>query len=360
MSNKHHARVYGVAVIGCGHMGDAHIADIFEKNNVRMVYACDINIQKAVEFQKRYCFLHITDDARECIASPEVDIVIIATYPSTHLQLLTLCLNEGKHVLLEKPICTEESEADKFVRLIQAHPSSKVLVGLILRHNESYKRIADMIHQGLIGSPMVFRMVQNHHTMDWPRYLTLIRETSPIIDCGVHYLDVMRWFSGADITDVSGIGLTTEADVPEGKYNYGMITVRLEDGSTGYYEAGWGNSISSEDLKEFVGPKGRIRLIQQKDRTSHGEEGDLIEYYNSETRTYQMINVLCKRKPTGDQLEHLIRMIEEDVPPVPSMEEVMESFRWALEADRSIYESLAQNTGKRGKSNEYSGDRLSS
>lgn len=355
-------KVYGVAIIGCGHMGDAHMADIYEKDNVRMVCACDTNIQKAAQFQKRYGFTRITADAQECITASDVDIVIIAIYPSTHLQYLRMCLDARKHVLCEKPICANESEANEFVRLVQSQQQCKVLVGLILRHNESYKRIADMIQQGVIGSPIVFRMVQNHHTMDWPRYLNLIRETSPIIDCGVHYLDVMQWFTGAGIAHISGIGMTTEADVPDDKYNYGMITVQLDDSSIGYYEAGWGNSITSDNRKEFIGPLGSIRLIQQKDRADHREEGDLIEHYDSQTGEYHMINISGKRKPTGAQLEYLIRMVEENVPAVPSMDEVLDNFRWALVADRAIRQQNdpKQEEKESARSNEHIGYRMSS
>lgn len=363
MRSKKSSRAgYGVAIIGCGHMGDAHIADIYEKDNVRMVCACDADREKAAQFQKKYGFRRITADAQECINAPDVDIVIIATYPSTHLCYLRMCLDAGKHVLCEKPICVNESEANEFMRLVKSQQQCKVLIGLILRHNESYKRIADMIRQGVIGSPIVFRMVQNHHTMDWPRYLNLIRETSPIIDCGVHYLDVMRWFTDSRITRISGIGLTTEADVPDDKYNYGMITVQLNDGSIGYYEAGWGNSITSDNRKEFIGPLGSIRLIQQKDRTDHQEEGDLIEHYDSRTSEYHMINIPTKRKPTGDQLEHLIRMVEENIPAIPSMDEVLDSFRWALAADRAIRQQndTEKEENASAKVNNNTGYRMSS
>lgn len=129
-----------------------------------------------------------------------------------------------------------------------------------------------MIQSGAIGKPIVMRMAQNHHTMDWQKYLNLICETSPIVDCGVHYLDVMRWFTGAEITDVSGIGLKTESDVPDGKYNYGLMTVKMSDGSIAYYEAGWGNTMAADNLKEFVGPKGRIRITYQMARHENQEE----------------------------------------------------------------------------------------
>lgn len=98
--------------------------------------------------------------------------------------------------------------------------------------------------------------------------------------------------------------------------------------------------MSSDNLKEFIGPKGRIRLIYRKDRQTHQEEGDLIEYYKYPEKTYEMINLECSRKPTGDQFDYLIGMIEQGWPAVPSLDEVCSSFEAVCQADRLIRQSL--------------------
>lgn len=329
-------KVYNVVLIGCGHMGEVHLEHIYSKENVCVSCVCDKDIERAKAFQRRFGAKSISDDARECISRSETDIVIIATYPSTHLELLKICLEHKKHVICEKPIAKTLEEGKEFVDLVKTHPDTKVLVGHILRHNATYRKVAKMIQSGAIGSPIIMRMSQNHHTMDWERYRRLLKETSPIVDCGVHYLDVMQWFTGATITDMSGIGIRTEQDLPEGKNNYEMITVKLSDGSVGFYEAGWTKTISSDNMKEFVGPLGSIQLIFAKDRISHQEEGDLIEYYCLEDKTYHMINVLAERKPTDIQFQCLIRMIEEGLPDRPTIDEVYSSFEAALRAEELI------------------------
>ena len=118
-----------------------------------------------------------------------------------------------------------------------------------------------------------------------------------------------------------------------------MVTVTLSDGSIGFYEAGWTKTINANNMKEFVGPKGSIRLIFAKDRTSHQEEGDLIEYYSLEDKTYHIINVNAERKPTDIQLRCLIRMIEENLPDIPTIDEVYTSFEAAMRAERVIKET---------------------
>jgi len=329
-------KVYNIALIGCGQMGGAHLDDIYYKENVKITYVCDLNIERANFFKRKYNAQNVITDYKECIAKSDVDIVIASTYPSTHLPILKECIAHGKHLICEKPITTNLNDGKEFVDLVKANPQTKVLIGHILRHNATYNKVCEMIKEGAIGSPIIMRMAQNHHTMNWQKYLNLIKETSPIIDCGVHYIDVMRWFTGADITSVSGVGLRTDCEVPEDKYNYGIMTVKLSDGSVGYYEAGWANTMSSDNLKEFIGPKGRIKLIYRNDRQTHQEEGDLIEYYKYPEKTYELINMDSKRKPTGKQLDCLIDVIENDSKPTPTIDEVWESFKIAVRADNII------------------------
>lgn len=336
MTNK----IYSVALIGCGHMGEAHIEDIYYKENVRIEYVCDLDLDKAKLFSKKYSAKNITNNYLKCIQDEKVDIVIIATYPSTHLSILKECIRNNKHIICEKPIATFIDEGKEFVNLVKSNPQCKVLIGHILRHNKTYQKVAEMIRGGAIGFPIILRMVQNHHTMDWQKYLTLIKESSPIIDCGVHYIDVMEWFTGSQITHIDAIGLRTENDVPIDKYNYGIMTMKLKDGSVGYYETGWSNTISADNLKEFVGPKGRIKLVYRKDRHTHQEEGDLIEYYKYPQKEYEIINIQSKRKPTGAQFDYLVDMIRNGIDSTPTIDEVFKSLEIALMADIKIREKL--------------------
>jgi len=323
-------------------MGEVHMEHIYYKDDICVSCVCDKDEARAKEFQRRFNAKSISVNAEECISRKETDIVIIATYPSTHLELLRICLKYKKHVICEKPFATTLEDGKEFVRLVKANPDVKVLVGHILRHNATYRKVAKMIEEGAIGHPIIMRMSQNHHTMNWDRYRRLIEETSPIVDCGVHYLDVMQWFTNASITDISGIGMRTEEDLQPNKFNYEMVTVKLSDGSIGFYEAGWTKTIASNNMKEFVGPKGSIRLIFAKDRMNHQEEGDLIEYYSLEDKTYHTINVNSERKPTDVQMRCLIRMIEEELPDRPTIDEVYASFEAAMKAEESILKNYKE------------------
>jgi len=335
--------MYNLALIGCGYMGQSHLEEIYLNEKICIKGVCDLNLSAAEAAAKQFNAESFSSDAEEYITNPEIDIIIIATYPSSHLKLVSLCLEHNKHVICEKPITTTYEEGLEFAKLLKEHPKSKVLIGHILRHNETYKIVADMIRNGSIGSPIVLRMVQNHSTVNWAKDLKLITDTSPLIDCGVHYVDVMRWFTGAEIKTISAAGTATVPDLPEKKYNHAILTVTLTDGSLGYYEVGWSRSTATDNTKEFIGPLGRIKIIYQKDRSTHKESGNLIEFYSYKDNSTSSINVPYNEKPTGIQLNYLIEMIEKDMPANPSIDDVLESFRVVCEADKIIRDTMSQS-----------------
>lgn len=326
---------YGVMLIGCGHIGCEHLAGIYCRENIRIEAVIDRNAETARLAARQYAARQYGTDYRPFLADPAVDIVIIATYVASHLTILKDCLAHGKHVLCEKPIASSIEEGRAFYEAVK-RASSQVLIAHILRHNQSYIRMQQMIAQGAIGELRLMRMVQNHHTMNWGRYRRLLEDCPPIVDCGVHYIDVMQWFSGSRVCQVSGIGTYLE---PDSRHpNYGMITLKLENGCIGYYEAGWSRNTASANVKEFIGTKGRITLTMRDHRSQNQEEGDLISLYHSDTGIYETINLQTAYKDMYAQISTLIDMIEHQTPGNPTIEEVYSAFCVAMEADRAIRE----------------------
>lgn len=332
-------KMYNVVLVGCGHMGETHLSEFHTLENVCLYGVVDLDIERARSFAKRYNAKSYGTSYKEYLEDENTDIVICATYASSHLMFLKECVKYGKHLLCEKPITTTVEEAKEYVSIVKSAPI-KVQIGYILRFNESYRKIAEMIHDGAIGHPIVMRMNQNHHVMDWKKYSALLADASPIVDCGVHYVDVCRWFTQSEVAEVDGIASRIGDETPEDSFNYGLMTIRMEDGSIAYYEAGWANTISADNTKEFFGPKGRITLTEACHRHSCQEEGDLIEYYTYPEKEYITINCNCKRRPTGEELAHLIRMIEDNVEANPTIDDVYKSFSCVMKADKILKEKL--------------------
>lgn len=329
---------YGIMLIGCGHIGQEHIADIYFRDNINVIAVVDTDIARARLFQRKYGAAFSAVDYREFLDRADIDIVIIATNADTHLAIARDCIAARKHILCEKPIAANAADGEAFYRLA-SQADTVVAIAHILRFHKTYCRVKELIEQGAIGELRVARMVQNHHCKDWPRYRRLLKDCSPILDCGVHYFDLLQWFTGSPIIAAGGIGASVGDDLENGSYNYGVANLRLQNGVVGYYEAGWGETFSSCNIKEFIGTEGRISLTLNQFRYDHTEEGDLIEVYSKNGNRYHTVNVDSFHKPMWEQLKGLIHKIEGRPSASPSLQDCYSSFCVAIAADRAIREN---------------------
>lgn len=336
---KRKMKQYGVVLIGCGHIGKEHISDIYYRDNIRIKAVVDRDIHRAEEFQKRYCAEIADTEYLPYLDREDVDIVIIATPASCHVKMLEDALQRGKHVLCEKPLAPTAEDGQRFYDLCK-QSKSYVSVGYILRYNDTFRKVKELIDSGAIGKLKLARMVQNHHIMEMERYHALLRECSPLLDCGVHYFDLLQWISGGSIQAVSGFGTKIEPDFADVAMDYGVANLFLDNGVVGYYEAGWSRSIPSSNVKEFIGEKGSISVTLQPFRGNHTEEGDLIEIYHNDDGRYETINVPCEYKPMYRQLCALIDRIEGRESHAPTIEEAYRAFCVGIAAD------CAAKTGK--------------
>ena len=86
-----------------------------------------------------------------------------------------------------------------------------------------------------LGRPLVMRMNLNQQSSgaDWVSHKNLLESLSPIVDCGVHYVDIMCQMTRSRPVRVSGIEARLSDDLKPGRANYGQLQVTFEDGSVG-------------------------------------------------------------------------------------------------------------------------------
>lgn len=324
---------YGILLIGCGYIGCEHLSDIYFRPETEIVAVADKSLERAQTTAKKYGALEYGTDYRQFLDDERIDIAIVATYPSTHLSITKECVEHGKHVLCEKPVACNEKEGEEFCELV-SKTSCKIQVGHILRHNKSYQKLKELIDSGIIGQLKVIRMVQNQHAVNWERYNALLENCTPVLDCGVHYIDIIRWFTGSEITAVSGFGTKIDPDSP--KDNYTVMNFETECGCKGFYECGWSRSIGAENVKEFIGTKGRIDLKLQSHRGDCLSDGDLISIYTNDSSEYRSICYNSRYKDMYAQICSLIDSIENNKPTVPTWQDVWKAQKIAMCAEKAI------------------------
>lgn len=204
-------------------------------------------------------------DFSEALKATRPDAVCISTYPDTHERYAIEALEQGCHVFIEKPLAATVEGAER-VAAAAEKAGKKLVVGYILRYHPSWVKFIELT--GDLGKPLVMRMNLNQQSEGrmWTVHRNLMKSLSPIVDCGIHYIDVMCQMTGAQPVQVSAIGARLTDDIPADNYNYGQLQIRFADGSVGWYEAGWGPMMSETAffVKDVIGPKGSVSIVARE------------------------------------------------------------------------------------------------
>jgi predicted dehydrogenase len=344
-----------VLVAGCGNMGASHARAYHrmpEFEIVGLVSRGPASRERlSAELGERPGF----SDYYAALAATRPDAVSINTYPETHGPYARAALDAGCHVFCEKPLAETVEEAQSIVDAARAR-NRKLVIGYILRVHPAWVRFIEMART--LGKPLVMRMNLNQQSRGtaWQSHRNLMESMSPIVDCGVHYVDVMCQMTGARPVRVSAVGARLTDDIKADMYNYGQLQVTFDDGSVGWYEAGWGPMVSEVAffVKDVIGPKGCVSIVKDPNEAAAAASDDIdshtktnsIRLHHAEltaagefARPDEYINTedepdhqgLCDREQA-----FFLRAIRENVDLSAHMHDAVNSLRIVLAADESV------------------------
>ena len=268
-----------VLVVGCGHMGKSHARAYHKLKDFQIVGLVSRGDGSREELARELGgSIPLFSDFAAALKETRPDAVSINTYPDTHAQYAIAAMNAGAHVFLEKPLAENNADAERVVATARK-TGRKLVVGYILLHHPA---VAKFLEIGkVLGKPLVMRMNLNQQSAgpEWETHKRLMDSCSPIVDCGVHYVDLMCQVTGAKPIRVHTIGARLSDEIHKDMYNYGNLHVIFDDGSVGWYEAGWGPMMSEEAhfIKDLIGPKGSVSMIQET-RKKDGASSDIDDH----------------------------------------------------------------------------------
>jgi len=229
------------------------------------------------------------------------------------------------------------------------------VIGYILRHHPSWMRFVELSRT--LGTPLVFRMNLNQQSSgaQWETHKRLLQTLSPIVDCGVHYVDIWCQITPANPVSVHAVGARLTNDLPAGMYNYGHFEVTFDDGSVGWYEAGWGPMMSETAffVKDVIGPKGSVSIVlaagvtalKSDDINAHTQTNQILLHHSALAADGSLARA-DERFSTHDEPSHddlcereqrfLLKAIEDDVDLSAHMNDAVKSLKIVLAADESV------------------------
>lgn len=337
-----------VAVIGVGQMGRSHLLAYHRNPGYQVVGIVYKDPPVLVPELEIYRDRTLPD--LEAALALKPDVVSINTHTDTHAEYAMAALAAGAHVFLEKPLARTVEDAKRVVDAAK-RANRKLVVGYILRHHPSWKQFISQARA--LGPPFVMRMNLNQRSTGqaWDIHKRILQTTSPIVDCGVHYIDVMLQISDGRPVQVRGMGARLTDEISPDQVNYGHLQLTFDDGSVGWYEAGWGPMVSETAyfIKDVTARNGSVSIVND------GAEGIQSADVAWHTKTSQIRVAQVGKEPqmlvTDDDPGHdglcaleqafLLAAIRDDQDLSKHMGDAVRSLAIALAADKSMKENRA-------------------
>lgn len=199
-----------IGVIGCGTVAEfGHLPAIRETPGLELAALYDPNPEQVRKQAERFGVAEAHTD-QEKFFEAGLDAVVIASPPGVHLENVRAAARHGVHVLCEKPLAMDDVAAREVIETMKA-ADRMLAVGFVYRFSPVAMQIRQWVRDKVVGEIRSSRLIylwdlhgQYERLPDgsWresPRWRGRMLEGGPMVDCGVHQIDLSRWWLGSEI-----------------------------------------------------------------------------------------------------------------------------------------------------------------
>jgi predicted dehydrogenase len=248
-----------IGIIGTGLQGRRRAEALRQFDDAQLI-AVSSNLPTQARRLAEDMKCELIDDWEKLVVRKDIDVIIVCTPPDCHLPMCKAALENGKHVLCEKPLARNPEEAEQITKLTQK-TGLKLKCGFNHRHHPAIKQAREWFDQGLIGEPIFIRIEYGIggrpcYEKDW-RANGEISGGGQLMDQGMHVIDLSRWFLG-DFTEVKGFLQTGYWDIAPLEDN-AFCLLRTETGQVASIHVSW-TQWKNLFRFEFFGKDGYITV----------------------------------------------------------------------------------------------------
>jgi len=260
-SQRNGLDIMNVAIIGTGYIGKVHLQVLKAMPGIRRILLVDPDRQQAAALASLFDLEEPREDYRSLLDDPYIDAIHNCTPNHLHYGINRDFLRAGKHILSEKPLCLEESQAEELCTLAEAG-NLVTGVNFCYRYYPAVQEAAARIARGDIGDiftaggfflqDWLFRDTDYSWRLD-ERYSGI---SNALGDIGSHWCDLVQFLTGRKIVRVfadlrtihpvrkkarggsgtfSRTGEMTGEEVPVRLEDYGAVLFRLDNGAAGSF-----------------------------------------------------------------------------------------------------------------------------
>ncbi|MFZ1701260.1 MAG: Gfo/Idh/MocA family oxidoreductase [Pyrinomonadaceae bacterium] len=267
----------GIGIIGTGFARRVQIPAFKTCEGAAVLSVASGSLDNAQGTADEFGIGHLTDDWRDTVLHPEVDLVCITTPPDLHLEVTLFALKHSKHVICEKPMAMNVAEAEEMARAAEGQP----LLALIdheLRFQPGRLLAYSMLRDGAIGkvrhAKAVFQApLRGDPGIAWNWWSDAAAGGGALGAIGSHVIDSFHWFLGADMASVF---CQLQTHIKERRTRTGEVRtvtsddeanmlLRFADGeitedATGLVSVSMTENPKYQNTMEFYGTAGAMRV----------------------------------------------------------------------------------------------------
>lgn len=184
-----------IGLIGFGRMGRFYLEELQKSGRYEVAYICDLSEASRQLAHQLSPESQITDNENIIFDDPSVQAVALCALANSRKEQIERALSRGKHVISEKPIADTIDREWQVVDIAE-NSSCMTTVNLYLRNSWYHNAIRDFIRSGEIGELAIIRVC--HMTPGLAPGEGHEYEGPAFHDCGMHYVDIARWYAGCE------------------------------------------------------------------------------------------------------------------------------------------------------------------
>ena len=268
-----------IGVIGYGYWGPNLVRNFFETPGMQVACVSDLRADRLALVHSRYPSIRTTQDFRELIEDPSIDAVAIATPVSTHYDLALRALQEGKHVLVEKPLASNTEQVQHLMDLAQKR-NLVLMVDHTFVYTGAVRKIRELVDSATLGEIYYYDSVRVN--------LGLFQHDVNVLwDLAVHDLSIMDYVLPFRPCAVSATGLS---HLPGGPENIAYLTLFFEGSQIAHIHANWLAPVKLR--RTLIGASRKMIVyddLEQSEKIKVYDKGITLNNQPNPEKLYQLL-----------------------------------------------------------------------
>jgi len=335
-----------VGLIGSGFVSTIHAEALKRVWGAETVAVASPTEDHVMAFAEKHSIPNWFTDYREMLSLTELDVVVLGLPNDLHAEATVAVAKSGKHVICEKPLCMNLTEADLMISTCK-EAGVKLMYAEELCFAPKYVRVKQLVDEGALGKVHLVKQSEKHDGphADW--FWDVERSGGGVtVDMGCHALEFFRWMLGKRraLSVYAEMGTQVYGDRTKGDDN-SIILVRFEEGAVGMAEESWTKKGGMDDRAEVYGSDGvaYANLLMGNSILTYSEVGYGYAVEKAASTRGWSFTMYEEIWNYGfpQEMQHFVDCIRKDTEPL----ETGEDGRAVLEMIFAAYESA--RTGKK-------------